>query len=330
MTSNNDMVIGNRAPGSAASAALLAAVGDVETAVAAVEAEVTATGAATVVAVAAVEAEVTATVAAVEAAEASLKIANAAVSLGAYAWSNLRDDFTAAISSTTEIDLTSLPSELTVDVGRIAAIAIRAGSGEVDWDWVYGRGSGELAISYAAGTITFSSAILTVGYEVAVWIEGVGKYDVEGIDGTKRLQVRDETLTIDTESGRVEEIDPIDTRAQADTIYDVTNQADDTYYAYVSMDTYRKAAFQLEINGGSGTVTVSLEGTIQDEGVAAASRVYQDISLATFGAATWVSDDILADNDEKLAGYTFIRFKLIFSTGGADDGDCTIYGKRLY
>jgi len=353
--SNNDLVIGNRPPGATASAALLAAVNDVETAVAAVEAEVTSTGAATVSAVNDVEAEVTstgaatvsavndveadvvatgaATVAAIEAAEAALEIANAAsaaASLGQYGWSNLRDDFTAAISSTTEIDLTNLPSALTVDVDRIVAIAIRAGSGEVDWDWVYGRGSGNLAISYSGGTITFGSAVLTVGYDVAVWIEGVGKYDVAGIDGTLRLQTRDETLTTATESGRVEEIDPIDTRGQADTIIDETNIADGTYYRYVSMDNYRKGFFQLEINGGSGTMTVSLEGTCQDEGVAAASRTYQDIGIGTFGAATWTADTILADNAEKLAGYTYIRFKCVAATGAADDADITIYGVRLY
>jgi hypothetical protein len=341
---NNDLTIGNRSIGAAASAALLAAINDVETAVAAVEAEVTATGAATVsavndveTAVAAVEAEVTATgaanVAAIEAAEASIKIANAVcavASLGQYGWSNVRDDFTAAISSTTEIDLTSLPSALTVDVDRIVAIATRAGAGEVDWNWVYGRGSGELAISYAGGTITFSSAVLTVGYDVAVWIEGVGKYDVAGIDGTLRTQTRDEAFTVATESERVEEIDPLDTRGVADTIIDETNIADGTYYRYVSMDTYRKGFFQLEISGGSGTMTVSLEGTVQDEGVAPASRTYQDVGLGTFGAATWTADTILGDNAEKLAGYSYIRFKMVASTGAADDADITIYGVRLY
>lgn len=250
--------------------------------------------------------------------------------MGANGYSNLRDDFTATIASTSTITLTNLPTGLTVDAARIVAVGIKPSTGEVDYEWIYSRGSGNLEISYAGGTITFNGTPLTVGYLVGVWIEGVDPYKATGIDGTDRLKVVDETLTTATESGRVEEIDPIDTRGVADTVIDETNIADGTYYRYVSMDTFRKGFFQLEINGGSGTMTVSLEATVQDEGVAPASRTYQDIGLATFGAATWTADAILGDNSEKLAGFTYIRFKMVAATGGADDSDITIYGVRLY
>jgi len=326
--SNNNLTIGNVPVGSGSGAALIAAIQ------ASAAAQIVAINAASAAEIVALNANSASEIVAAEAAEASAKVsagALAGAALGEYGYSNLRDDFTATISSTTEIDLTSLPAGLTVDETRIVAVGLRPNAAADDYDWVYLRGSGDLVVSYAAGTITFSSAVLTVAdHEAAVWIEGVGKYDVTGIDATKRLQTRDEALTTDTRSERVEEIDPIDARGQADTLYDVTNIVDGTYYVYVSMDTYRKGFFQLELNGGSGTVTISIQGTCQDEGVAAASRTYQDIGSATFGSASWTADAILADNAEKLAGYTYLRITIVASTGAADDADATIYGVRLY
>ncbi len=245
-------------------------------------------------------------------------------------YSNLRDDFTAAIASTTTITLTGLPSWFTVTAPKIVAIGIKHASNEEDYEWIYNRGSTFLDVSYAAGTITFASPVLTVGYDVAVWIEGFHRFQMTGIDDTPRVKTRSEALTEATLSERTEEIDPIDTKYVGDVVADVTNGVDATYTYYLDMSSFRKLGLQLEINGGSGTVTVTIEGTIQDDGTAAASCTYQDIGSATFGAASWTADAMLIDNAEKLACYKYIKIKVVASTGGADDGDWTIYAKRLY
>lgn len=119
-------------------------------------------------------------------------------------------------------------------------------------------------------------------------------------------------------------------RIATETLADITNGTDATYEYFVDMTGYRKGSFQLELNGGSGSVTVTIEGSLQDDGTAAASVTYQDISNATFGAASWTADAILNDDTEKLASYKYVKVKVVAATGGANDADWTIYHKRLY
>ena len=111
---------------------------------------------------------------------------------------------------------------------------------------------------------------------------------------------------------------------------EVVNGADGTYYYYVDMDGFRKGGFQLTISGGTGTCTATVEGTLQDDGTVPASCTYQDITNATFGAASYTASTMLIDNAEKLACYKYVRIKIVASTGGADDADWTIYHNRLY
>jgi len=130
---------------------------------------------------------------------------------------------------------------------------------------------------------------------------------------------------------RFEEIDPIPEHYITETLADVTNGTDGTYYYYVDMNSYRKGSFQLDgISGGSGTCTATVEGTLQDDGTAQGSCSYDDIGADTFGAANWTADAMLIDNAEKLSGYKYVRIKVIAATGAADDADWTIHHKRLY
>lgn len=117
----------------------------------------------------------------------------------------------------------------------------------------------------------------------------------------------------------------------SETLADVTDGADTagTYY-YVNMDSYRKGGWQLILDGGSGTVTVTVEATIQDDGTAMASCTYEDVSSDVFGSASWTADALLLDNAEALAVAKYVRFKVVAATGGADDADWTIYHVRLY
>ena len=134
-----------------------------------------------------------------------------------------------------------------------------------------------------------------------------------------------------TDSIRTEEIDPVPEKYIAETLADVTNGTDGTYSYYIDMNSYRKGGFQLELSGGAtGSLTVTVEGSIQDDGTAPASVTYQDITLDTFGSGSYSDSVMLIDNAEKLACYKYVKLKVIANTGGMNDADWTIYHKRLY
>ena len=140
----------------------------------------------------------------------------------------------------------------------------------------------------------------------------------------------DPAYTPATQSGRKEEIDPTSQHYVTETLAEIVDGADATYYYYVDMNGYRKGSFQLILSGGSGTCTVTVEGTIQDDGTVPASCTYQDITNDTFGAASYTATTVLVDDAEKLAGFKYVRLKVVASTTGADDADWTLYHKRLY
>jgi HSP20 family molecular chaperone IbpA len=127
---------------------------------------------------------------------------------------------------------------------------------------------------------------------------------------------------------RIKEVNPEAEQYTSSTPVDVTNEADDTYYEYIDMAGYRHLSLQLEVTAGSGSVTVTLEGTTQDDGTAPASCTYQDIGSTIFGAATWTADAWLVDDTGITAGFRFIRIKRTHDTSGADDSGLTVYAKR--
>jgi hypothetical protein len=128
---------------------------------------------------------------------------------------------------------------------------------------------------------------------------------------------------------RIAEQDPLDQRYLALVLAAITNGTDNTYYYYIDMTGFRKAGFQLELSGGSGTITVTVEGTLQDDGTAAASCTYQDITSATFGQVSYTATNMLIDNGEKLACFKYVRLKVV-AASGANNADWTIYSKQLY
>jgi len=114
------------------------------------------------------------------------------------------------------------------------------------------------------------------------------------------------------------------------TLAEVTNGADNTYYYYVDMSTYRKAGFQFILEGGSGTVTGTIEGTLQDDGTIPASCTYDDITNDLFGVASITASGTWIDDAGALGLFKYARIKIVASTGAADDADWTIFHKRLY
>lgn len=169
---------------------------------------------------------------------------------------------------------------------------------------------------------------------VAAGVDAAGNYLTLLTDASGRLILANHTAL--TLSNRVEEIDPISQHYVAETLADVTDQADATYDYYVDMAGYRQAGFQLSLNCGLGTVTATCWMTQQDDGTAPAACAYQDVTNDLFGvvslvsAAAAVSDMWVADTGVAPAKY--LRIRIVAATGGAGAqlGDWTIYHKRLY
>lgn len=132
-----------------------------------------------------------------------------------------------------------------------------------------------------------------------------------------------------------EETDPISSHHLEETLAAVTDGADDTYYYYVDMDGYTGHNLHTEVSGGSGTCTLTIEGSWQDDGTAQASCTYQDITqygyedvLDGTGNASYTADAVLAKKANINPKY--IRVKIVAATGAADDADWTIYSKKWY
>lgn len=129
---------------------------------------------------------------------------------------------------------------------------------------------------------------------------------------------------------RTAEQDPLNYAYQPETVAAVTNGADDTYTYYVDLATFRKGAIQLLLNGGSGSVTVTVEGSCQDDGTAPASCTYVDITNALFGSANFTASNILFDKEGYFAGLKYLKIKVVANTTGANDADWTISVNKVW
>jgi hypothetical protein len=132
-----------------------------------------------------------------------------------------------------------------------------------------------------------------------------------------------------TQSNRSEEIDPISQHFVSATLVDITNGTDGTYYYYVDMNSFKHLGAQWTISGGSGTCTMTIEGTMQDDGTAPGSCNFDDITNDVTGVASFTADDLLADSAGVLGCFKYVRFKVVASSG-SNDADWTIYVKELY
>lgn len=123
---------------------------------------------------------------------------------------------------------------------------------------------------------------------------------------------------------------PVWTRSNGSTIAEVTNETDGTNYYYIDMTGYQHLATQYVISGGSGTMTVTVEGSKQDDGTAAASCTYNDVTNAAYGVANWTASGDYNDTAGFFGNYKYVRIKTVSSTGGSNDADITIYGKQWF
>lgn len=110
------------------------------------------------------------------------------------------------------------------------------------------------------------------------------------------------------------------------TLAAVTNGADDTYYYYLEMDEFRYAVIQAILSGGSGTVTVTVEATV-DPNTTLASANWEDITSSFFGVANITATGMFVIDTP--VAFKAIRVKVVASTGDADDADWTLYSVRM-
>ena len=105
-----------------------------------------------------------------------------------------------------------------------------------------------------------------------------------------------------------------------------------TFYYYIDMQTpvnFRKAGWQFEwASGGTGTVTVTVEGTMQDDRTAKESCTYQDVTNTLTGVASFTDDWIHSDDDEACACFRYLRIKVVTLTTGATTA-WTIFLKQV-
>lgn len=113
------------------------------------------------------------------------------------------------------------------------------------------------------------------------------------------------------------------------TLVNVTNITDSTVYYYTDMSFFEALSFQGSLSCVAGTVTLTVEGTLQDDDTAAASCTYADITNAVFGVASVVATAgdatvSLFDTNKLLGGFKYVRVKIVYNTT-ANTGDALIY-----
>ncbi len=107
-----------------------------------------------------------------------------------------------------------------------------------------------------------------------------------------------------------------------------TDGVDDTYLYYIDMESYNRLSLQFVLNGGSGTVTVSVQGTIQNDGTTSDLCTYEDITNDAFGVSSWTASSLALDDTGFFGSFKYIKITVIASTGASDDADWTIYYKK--
>jgi len=219
-------------------------------------------------------------------------------------------DFSAAYTSASSITATGAP--FTVDDSNCFVVYIMYKPSGGTWQppIINGRES----ISASSNVITVTGMAPFVSGDT--YIVGVA-YQEKGYSSAE-------------DSKQVSVGNQLNTEYTGETLASETDQTDGTYYYYTDMSGYRKTGFQLQgISAGSGHITITCEGTLQDDGTAAASCNYQDITSGVFTIASGIADDLWIDDAEKLACYKYVRLKVVADSGD-NTCDYTIYSKKLY
>jgi hypothetical protein len=119
------------------------------------------------------------------------------------------------------------------------------------------------------------------------------------------------------------------------TLVDATGITDGTVVypsAGIDFKGYKYGGFQIELTCTSGTVTLTVEASWQDDDTDGASVEYRDVTNELFGisslvaSAGTVTEELIIDTP-----FTprFIRIKIVYNTGG-NNGGATVYWRGTY
>jgi hypothetical protein len=133
-----------------------------------------------------------------------------------------------------------------------------------------------------------------------------------------------------TQSGRVEEVDPISQHYASSTPAGVTGQTNGTFEYYLDMAGYKYLAVQWdETAGAAGDNTLTVEVAVQDDGTDTDSCTYHDVTNDVYGVANLTADGVLHPTKPLVCKYAKITV-VRANDGGNNDGAWTIWAKRLY
>lgn len=217
-----------------------------------------------------------------------------------------RGDGTAVYASATTLTLAGLPFTLaSEDIVYIKEVDETGNTAQI-----LVNGSGGVHMEVSGATLTISGGSFTSGSAYEVGYNGQDK----GYDSANSAQ-RNEVINRDKDD------------QPYDTLLDLTNITDGTAYGYIDMEGYKNVELQIETSGTTptSTLTLTLEGSCQNDGTAAASVTYQDVTQDELGVASVVDQDDwwrLID-----VGYKYLRIKHV-TAGGGDDCDLTVYVKK--
>ncbi len=228
-------------------------------------------------------------------------------------------DFSVAFTSSTTITVTGAP--FSVDDSECAVVYILYKPTGGAWQTALVNGAGGVSVTSSSNVITVTGAG-TPFASADTYIVGV-QYQKKGY-----AQPND--------ADQVQELSPLSEQFVGEVLVSGAALVSGTTYYYVDMAGYRKSSFQLEADDiQAGSVELTYEGTSQDDGTAAASCTYQDITNDVFGVGsqfavsgtTNVISDMWVDNSEKTGGLKFGRIKLGLTNGSVG---LMIFAKRWY
>ena len=198
------------------------------------------------------------------------------------------------------------------------------------------------AVELIDDSVFADSAVFTAGTSKGLAVGGTyestetsvssGDFATFRVTEDGHLKTRSDAYDSSTQADKVAEVNPVSAHYVGETLLDLTNIAQTTTaYAYLDMAGYRYFSLQGETSGATPTdvLTVTVEATNQDDGTAAASCTYQDVTTSLFGVASWVDTDFFGIVDTAGA-FKYVRVKYNTSTGGGNDADLTVYAKRMY
>jgi len=143
----------------------------------------------------------------------------------------------------------------------------------------------------------------------------------------RHAMVRDDAYDSLTQSNKSAEVNPLSSQYVGETLIDDTLTASSSDELYFDMSGFKNFALQGEMTIDASSITVTVEATCQDDGTAAASCAYQDVTSALFGVASWVDTDFMAIADSPVP-FKYVRVK--WSTGAGAASDLAVYLKKMY